>query len=349
MADRNTPFIFNEWYVAAFAADVGRELLARKLLGKNVVMFRTEQGRAVALDDRCAHRSFPLSEGTLDADTVVCGYHGFRYDADGDCVEVPSMKVCPAAIGVRAYPLVERGPLLWIWLGDPALVDPGAIRDTTFMESDAWVCSTGYLWLAGNYVGLHENLMDLTHLSYVHAKSFGTPEYAQAPYKAWLDEGHYKVTRSVIPTVLPPVWGDPSGLSEVATAARVATSEFLSPAFHQVGTSFYDSAVPEDVRTVCSIRTAHLPTPETHETTHYFIVHGRDFALADPGVTQVMHDRLLIAFREDVEALGRLERVLQETPADQLYEISVASDGPGVAMRRHLLRRALEEHNQTQA
>lgn len=349
MADRCTPFIFNEWYVAAFVAEVGRELLGRKLLGTNVLLFRTQEGRAVALNDRCAHRSYPLSAGALEGDTVVCGYHGFRYDASGDCVEVPSMSVCPRAIGVRAYPLIQRGPLLWIWMGDPAQADPATIPDTGFMDSEAWVCSTGYLALAGNYVSLHENLMDLTHLSYVHAKSFGTPEYAQAPYVTSLNEGHYKVRRSVVPTLLPPVWGDPSGLSGLPTAARIATSEFLSPAFHQVGTSFYDSALPEDERKVCSIRTAHLPTPETNGSTHYFIVHGRDFALDDPSVTDTMHERLFMAFREDVEVLCKLERVLEETPPEELYEISVTSDGPGVAMRRHLFHRANVEHSQAQA
>ncbi|WP_372731509.1 Rieske 2Fe-2S domain-containing protein [Novosphingobium sp.] len=348
MAQRDTPFIFNEWYVAAFSAEVGRDLLGRKLLGKNVLLFRTQEGRAVALDDRCAHRSYPLSAGTLEGDTVVCGYHGFRYDASGDCIQVPSMSVCPRAIGVRAYPIIERGLLLWIWMGDPAQADPGTIRDTSFMESDAWVCSSGYFNLQGNYVSLHENLMDLTHLSYVHAKSFGTPEYAQAPYVTSLNDGHYKVTRSVVPTLLPPVWGDPSGLSGVPTAARIATSEFLSPAFHQVGTSFYDSALPDDERRVCSIRTAHLPTPETNGSTHYFIIHGRDFALADASVTETMHERLFMAFREDVEALGKLERVLESTPPEELYEISVTSDGPGVAMRRYLFSRAKSESDQSQ-
>lgn len=343
MADRDTPFIFNEWYVAAFAHEVGRDLLARKLLGRNILLFRTEAGAVVALDDRCAHRSFPLSAGTLEGDTVVCGYHGFRYDAGGDCIEVPSMSVCPRSIGVHAFPLVERGPLLWIWMGDPALVDPAAIRDTMFMTSPDWVCSTGYLPLAGNYVSLHENLMDLTHLSYVHARSFGTPEYAQAPYKTLLQEGHYRVTRTVVPTLLPPVWGDPSGLTGVATAARIATSEFLSPGYHRVGTSFYDSALPENERKVCSIRTAHLPTPETASSTHYFIVHGRDFALEDQEVTETMHDRLFMAFGEDVDALSKLETILIDTPNEAMYEISVTSDGPGVAMRRHLLQRANAE------
>lgn len=341
LADRSTPFIYDEWYVAAFAGEVASDLLSRKLLERNILLFRTSSGEVVALDDRCAHRSFPLSQGQRDGDTIICGYHGFRYDANGDCIEVPAMTVCPKSIGVRRYPLVEKGPLLWIWMGDPELAATAPIPDTSFLSSPDWETSQGYLHLSGNYVSLHENLLDLTHLSYVHAKTFGTPEYARAPYLTELNDGHYLVRREVIPTILPPVWAEPSGLAGIKTAARVAQSEYLSPGYHRVSTSFFDTAVPEDEREVSSIRTAHLPTPESSGSTHYFIVHARDFALGSGAVTQTMHDRLFAAFREDVVALEHLERRLVETPASEFYEISVATDAPSVAMRRHLLKRAM--------
>ena len=340
MADRDTPFIFDEWYVGAFSHEVGRSLLGRTLLDRKVLFYRTEDGTPVAIADRCAHRSFPLSAGTLEGDTVVCGYHGFRYAPSGDCIEVPSASTCPRSIGVRRYPLAERGGLVWIWMGDPALSGAISPPEVEFLENPEWEKSSGYMHLAGNYVSLHENLLDLTHLSYVHAKSFGTPDYARAPFKTEMRDGFFQIRRSVIPTTLPPVWADPSGLAGVATAARIATSEFHSPAFHLVSTSFYDSAVDEADRQVCSIRTAHLPTPETHGSTHYFIVHGRDFAQDDEQVTHTMHRQLFGAFQEDVDALSLLERMLDDTPTDEMYEISVASDGPSVAMRRYLKQRA---------
>ncbi|MFV0645736.1 MAG: Rieske 2Fe-2S domain-containing protein, partial [Sphingomonadaceae bacterium] len=331
MADRNTPFVFDEWYVAAFKDEIGRALLPRTLLGKRIVFYRTEAGEPVALDDRCAHRSYPLSASTLQGDTIVCGYHGFRYDSAGNCVEVPSLKTCPRTIGVRRYPLVEIGPLVWIWMGDEDKADTARIPDVSYVDHPDWQCSKGYMSLPGNYVSLHENLLDLTHLSFVHAKSFGTPDYAAAPYKTEYGNGHFKVTREVNPTLLPPVWAEPSGLTGVGTAVRIATSEFLSPAYHRVSTSFCDGAVPEDQRQICSIRTAHLPTPETQTSTHYFIVHARDFALDQHEVTDVMHERLFAAFTEDVEALSILEVVLENTAEEDFYEISVASDDPGIA------------------
>ena len=341
LADRSTPLIRNEWYVAAFADEIGRHLTQRRLLGRNVVLYRTQSGAPVALDDRCAHRSFPLSAGKLDGDTLVCGYHGFRYDAAGDCIQIPSQPRCPRGIGVRNYRLAERGPLIWIWMGEAQLADEARIPDLPWLSSPGWACSKGYFALPASYVSLHENLMDLTHLSFLHANSFGTADYAVAPYETRIEDGHFVLLRSVVPTRLPPVWGEPTGILG-DTAARIARSEFLSPGLHVVTADFYDSALPASARRTFQIRTAHIPTPETQTSTHYFIVHGRDFALERPQVTQFMHDELFKAFQEDVSGLSAIERTLTQAD-DHTYEISVASDAAAVAMRKYLKRRADEE------
>ena len=338
MADRDTPFIRDEWYVVAFGAELGRSLLRRTLLDRRLVMFRTSGGEPIALEDRCAHRSYPLSAGRLDGDTVVCGYHGMRFDQRGDCIEVPSQAACPKGIGVRRYVLAERGPFVWGWFGEESHADAARIPATPWLEEGRWVSSRDYFHLPGNYVSLHENLLDLTHLSYVHANSFGTPDYARAPYEVESREGRYRITRSVVPTRLPPVWAEPTGLTH-EHAARIATSEFVAPGLHVVSVRFYDADLDPSARPEFEIRTCHVPTPETHGSTHYFIVHSRDFALEDRAMTEFMRGQLMGAFREDVEALSRLEEVLAEHDPER-YEISVAADAPAVAMRRYLLRRA---------
>lgn len=344
LAGRDTPFIFNCWYVAGFSGDFSRTLFPRTILGRPLVFYRSEEGAPVALSDRCVHRSFPLSRSTLDGDTIICGYHGLRYDAEGRCIEAPAIPgECPRGIGVRSYPLREVGSIVWIWMGDG---EPDAeLPVGDWLGSDQWPASQQYYHLPASYIALHENLLDLTHLSFLHAASFGTPDYAAAPYDLDLDErnGHFQLTRSVVPTMLPPVWGEPLGLMG-QDAARITTSEFVAPSAHIVTGHFYglaDAASPPDTR----IKTAHLVTPETPTTTHYFIHHGRNFAIDDPGVTDFMQQQLTIAFTEDVVGLTALEKMVAETPEDDLYEISLAFDRAGLAMRRWLLKLAQQEQD----
>lgn len=343
LADRHTPFVMNDWYVAAFAEEIKPQLLARTLLGRHLVFYRTRQGRVVALDDRCPHRSMPLSAGTLEQDTIVCGYHGFRFNSEGDCIDVPSQTNCPHNVGTRAYRTHERGAVVWIWMGEADQADLSKLPPQDWMESSGWARSQGYLALRANYVRLHENLLDLTHLSFLHAKSFGPPDYAKAAFESEIGDGQFALLRNVVPTTLPPVWGVPTGLTGPGQAARIVRSEFRSIGLHEVSVTFYDCHLPETERAQFRIRTAHMPTPETATTTHYFIVHGRDFELNNPATTRFMHEQLFVAFQEDVDGLALQEQALARTPAEDLYEFSVAADAPAVAMRRYVLARQQKE------
>ena len=343
LADERTGFLRNAWYVAALASEVGREPLARRLLGVPVMLYRRLDGTAVALEDRCAHRSFPLSRGHIDGDTVVCGYHGARYGADGRCQQVPSQAQVPPGAVVRAFALHELGPWLWIWLGDPAAADPAGVPQAAWMQDPGWTSSTDRLHLGASYVRLHENLLDLTHLSFLHANTFGTPDYATAPFQTRLDEaaGRFSLLRSVSPTRLPPLWALPTGLDGV-DAARVVESSFVSPALHVVAVKFYACNQPEAEQPSRAIRTAHIVTPETATSTHYFIQHARNFALADAEMTGFMHTQLRKAFQEDVDGLEAIETLLGQYPERQ-PEISFQADRASLAMRRYLLRRAEAE------
>jgi nitrite reductase/ring-hydroxylating ferredoxin subunit len=348
LADRNTPFIFNEWYAAAFSDEIGRALLKRTLLGKRVVMYRTLNGRPVAMADRCPHRSYPLSAGSIDGDTIVCGYHGFRYDDGGDCIQVPSAAKCPRGIGVQTYPMVERGPVVWIWMGNPQVADPKTIVDLPWMVSDNWARSKVYFHLASSYVYINENLVDTTHLSYMHATTIGTPDYVNAPAHTEIGNGRYALIRTVSTTRLPPVWGKPTGLSGLSTAARIVRGEFMSPGLFEFTTRLYDGALPEGRRPEYQIKVAHMNTPETACTTHYFIALARDFAQQDEAAAEFMANGFFAAFKEDVKGLALLDEQIAHFGQDA-YEISVPSDELGVLMRRYLKQRSDEEHGSSGA
>lgn len=221
-----TPLLRNAWCVAALADEVTRQPLARRLLDIPVMLYRQQDGTAVALDGRCAHRSFALSRGQIVGDTVVCGYHGACYAADGRCQSVPSQTQVPPGAVVRNLPLLEASVLVWIWPGDPALADPALLPHQPWMRDPAWVASSERLHLNANHVRLHENLLDLSHLSFLHANSVGTPDYASAPFDTQLDEaaGEFSLHRSVVPTRLPPLWALPTGLDGVDAALVQAAS-----------------------------------------------------------------------------------------------------------------------------
>lgn len=345
LADRHTPFIFNEWYVVALSKEVNRELMARTVLGHQLVLFRKEDGTPVALNNRCAHRSFPLSRSSLEGDTIVCGYHGLRYDETGTCVEVPSQCRCNG-ISIRSYPLHEQGPVIWIWMGEAEDADISKIPAMPMLD-EGWVTSEDYMPLKANYVYLHENLLDLTHLSFLHAKTFGTPDYARADFDTEISDDRFLLKRYVVPTRLPPVWAKPTGL-EGKDAARITTSDFVSPALHIVHATFYDVSLPESERPDQRIKTAHIPTPATANSTHYFVVHGRNFACEENDVTDFMHQQLMAAFSEDVVGLEAMEELLEETSdRDDFFEISLKADAVSLAMRRYLKRRATAEAEQT--
>lgn len=341
MANKHTPFIYNEWYVAAFSDELQHALLARKFLNKRVVMYRTAAGEPIAFEDRCAHRSFPLSMGTLEGDQIRCGYHGFKYNESGELIEVPSQSNCPNGVVIQSYKLAERDSLVWIWLGDQNLADEAKIPDLSWLNSEKWSRSTGYFTHPGNYVSMHENLMDLTHIVYLHKSTLGknAVDFAAAPFKTDFKEGHFKLIREVIPTVLSPIWADSTGLGYIKTAARISTSEFVSPAYHKVTVHMYDTALSEQERKEYLIYVAHLLTPETDSSLHYFIAHSRDFAIHDQALDDSLHTQLFTAFQEDVIGLGALEKVLDDQD-ENFYEISVKTDTPAVTTRMYLKQRS---------
>jgi phenylpropionate dioxygenase-like ring-hydroxylating dioxygenase large terminal subunit len=340
LADERTPFVFDEWYVAAFADEVTRTPLARRLLGIPLVLLRRTDGGITVLEDRCPHRSMPLSLGSVEGDTLVCAYHGARFGCDGVCTGVPSQTMIPPGARVRAFVSEQHGPLVWVWMGTSAPTQP-APHPEWIDDAVGWAASRQRLYMRASYVRLHENLLDLTHLSFLHAKTFGTPDYASAPYDSAIDSerGHFALTRSVVPTRLPPVWAKPTGL-EGQDAARIASSTFVSPALHEVHVRFHACDRPAEEQPSRAIRTAHIVTPESTTSTHYFIHHGRNFGLEDGEITAFMHQQLLAAFQEDIDGLEAIERNLANYPPGTAAEISFRADGPSLAMRRYLKRRA---------
>jgi phenylpropionate dioxygenase-like ring-hydroxylating dioxygenase large terminal subunit len=167
-------FLHNAWYVAAWDHEIGRTLTPVRMLDQALVLYRTQAGGVAALEDACPHRKLPLSMGRRQGDAVECGYHGLTFDRSGTCLRVPGAERVPHRAQVRAYPVEERYGLVWLWMGDPALADPGRIFEVEHWGDPAWGVNAGdAMEVACNYLYLTDNLLDPSHVAWVHPTSFG--------------------------------------------------------------------------------------------------------------------------------------------------------------------------------
>jgi len=168
-------FIWNCWYVGALSNElVGEALFARRLLDRPVLFYRRQgSGEPVAMLDRCPHRFAYLSKGIRKGDEVECVYHGLRFGADGACTHSPYQDAPPPAAQVETFPVVERHKMIWIWLGDPALADPATIPDHGHMDVDWMKPLLWHVKFAGNWQLGNDNLMELTHLFFLHTSTIG--------------------------------------------------------------------------------------------------------------------------------------------------------------------------------
>jgi phenylpropionate dioxygenase-like ring-hydroxylating dioxygenase large terminal subunit len=164
IATKDTALIRNAWYVAGTSDEITEQLSDRWLVGVNVLLYRKADGSPVAMDNRCPHRSFPLSRGSRQGDQVVCGYHGMTFAPNGQCTHFPPSPRTKGAARIHSFPVVERAPLVWIWMGDEELADPAQIPSYHDFTDPAWATVSGYYHIEANYVGLHENLQDLSPL-----------------------------------------------------------------------------------------------------------------------------------------------------------------------------------------
>lgn len=166
----------NAWYVAAWSDECNETILARTLLGKNTVIFRDKGGVVHALEDRCPHRGVPLSCGRVIDGNIQCGYHGMTFNGEGKCVSIPAMDRIPQVINVLRYPVIEQDGLIWIWLGSPELVNERAAppRWEFHDPETGWPYRKNTFHIKCNSQLVIDNLMDLTHLPFVHGKTIGT-------------------------------------------------------------------------------------------------------------------------------------------------------------------------------
>ncbi|TNY36018.1 aromatic ring-hydroxylating dioxygenase subunit alpha [Thermomonospora catenispora] len=338
------PFVRNQWYVAAHSEEVGDELLARTICGEPIVFYRTSAGEPVALADRCVHRRYPLSASRREGDRIVCGYHGFTYDPDGTCVAVPGQKRIPRTARVPVYPVVEQDTLVWVWIGDADKADPTRIPRAPWLGSPDYVTVRGMEPLAARYELLVDNLLDLSHETYLHAGYIGTPEVAETPITTEVDEdaGIVYVSRRMKDAECPPFYAKSTGIT--GRIDRWQDIEYHPPCLYLLHSRIAPTGVepgPDgDDPAACHAEIVYAITPETETTTHDFWMVSRDFALDDEEVSKFLAESNRTVILQDVAALNLLEEVIAGEP-EGYQELSINIDTGGLAARR-MLKKMLE-------
>ncbi|MFD0666314.1 Rieske 2Fe-2S domain-containing protein [Ramlibacter sp. MAHUQ-53] len=338
MADHLTPLVRNCWYVAARSDEVGRTLLERTLLGTTVVLYRREDGTPVVLNNRCAHRSFPLSRSRLVGDNIVCGYHGMSYAPSGQCEGMPSLPNCPSHARVASYPAVERFPLVWVWMGDPALADPAKIPDTSWLADPAWATVQGQFRIQSNYVAMHENLLDQTHFGILHPGAVGTPEYARSTLDFRAEGDRVFILRTLHDSPPPGIYDTPMKLGG-KRVDRYSDSRFESPAGHIAHARIVDPSPAPGRPAEFRVNITHLFTPERRNSIHYWWFNSRDFDLDDAHASDFLREQSQTAYAQDEEALNWIQQTYDDL-GHAPPELSFGPDRPGLAMRKILLRLA---------
>lgn len=326
-------YLRNYWYVAGWSADIAAKPVGTRILDLPVVLFRTAGGRAAALDDCCPHRMVPLSQGTVDGESLRCGYHGLRFDCAGACVEIPGQKTIPPQAKVRSYPLVERWNLAWIWMGDPERADPELIPALPWLSRPDWAYSHGQLVYECSYVLLLDNLIDLSHTTFVHQRTIGTDDVAKTPVTTTGDDRHVLVERlmnDTEPSILYRKAGDFTGRVDrwQRIEYRLPTHVIIDAGAVPAGSG--NPALGIDTRVI------NLITPQTATRTAHYWAFARNFRTQDTEMTDYIARAIQVTFEEDMLLINAQQTNVEARPAQRMLDN--AADAGVVRMRRLLNR-----------
>lgn len=319
-------FVRNCWYVAGWDSDiVGDGFHTITIIDQPLVMFREAGGGLVALENRCCHRFAPLSKGRIeDGCNVRCMYHGLKFAPDGACISVPGQDTIPETARVRSYPAESRYGWAWVWMGDPEKADPSLIPSLVGIDDARYRFRTGSLDYNVDYQLINDNLTDFSHLSYVHANSFGASEYWASirPMVRRIERG-IRVSRwvstesgEVMSEEAPTVKLRPKG---VGPTAMFQTYDYLVPGIMVMRSETYRLAdMPEDgvsfpdAEPVAATLTCQAVTPIGKRKSRYFFTWGPRVQDGDDAAADNMITLARRAFAEDHEMIEAQQAIIDQ-------------------------------------
>lgn len=304
-------YLTNSWYVAAWDHEVGKDLFPVKMLGEQIVLYRKTNGEVAALEDACPHRKLPLSMGRIKGDTVECGYHGLTFNSTGTCTRVPGVEKIPHVACVRSYPIHERYGLLWVWMGDAEKADPALIFQVDHWGDPAWGLNRGdSMAIDCNYLYMTDNLLDPSHVAWVHQSSFGNAATEEAPLETTIGENGVTVWRWMLNVEPAPFYApylkfkgntDRKQHYEVHYPSHAIIKAIFAPA----GSGGEGRPLHEDTFLMDSYN---FMTPIDENTTKYYWFQMRNFAPDDAKISAEFATSVRGAFDEDRAVLTAVHK-----------------------------------------
>lgn len=330
-------FAMNAWYVAGWDHEIGRQLTPKKVCGISIVVYRKLDGSAAALEDACWHRLLPLSLGTLNGDAVTCGYHGLVFAADGRCIQMPSQETLNPSACVRSFPVVERHRFVWVWMGDPQLADEALVPNLFQNDSPDWAGDGGTTHLQCDYRLLIDNLMDLTHETFVHHGSIGNRAVAEAPFTVSRTEHTVEVTRWMVNIEPPPFFKKHLGKEGPVDRWQHITFHAPGTVTIDVGVAPTGTGAPEGDRSQgITGFVIHVSTPETETSCVYYWAIVRNYKLGSQRLTTEWREAVRSIFAEDKAILEAQQGAVSRYPGREFYPLNV--DGGAILARRYIDR-----------
>lgn len=298
-------FPLDRWYVAGFSWEFPQgesaKSLARTLLNQPVVLFRAG-GRIAALEDRCCHRHLPLSNGFLEGPAIRCGYHGLLFSPEGKCIEIPGQDYIPKQACVRAYPIEERNQIVWIWMGRTAESQPtGPAPEHPWHDDPRYQFKGDVYHYKAPYQLIHDNLLDLSHLGYVHTRTIGGNAKIHVTADMTVTDGPdwVRVVRHMRDSQPPPTYLDAwpfAGKIDRWQEIEFRVSHFL------IWTGGMDAGsgdLNDPARPGFHMQGFHGITPETDTTSFYFWTISSNKNPARPDMVDTIHRASSFTFDED--------------------------------------------------
>jgi phenylpropionate dioxygenase-like ring-hydroxylating dioxygenase large terminal subunit len=338
-------FLVNTWYMAAWSEEVSGTLLRRRIVGIPVVLYRLQSGVVAALEDRCPHRFAPLSRGTREGDAIRCGYHGLTFDATGHCIHNPFSDRIPPGAQVRSFVLAERDGIVWLWAGEATAADVRRIPEFGSLTMPNGLPPLyGYMAMDANYEFGTDNLMDLSHIEFVHTGSFAGAGVIFAGTHTVREAGEELHSNWWMPGVKAPAHTFGIYPREMITDHWL-DMRWQAPAsmLLEIGATPPGAQREEGV----IVKQAHVLTPETETTSHYFWATTRTTAHSTPEGDAMLRALMTQAF--DVEDKPMIEAAYHNLNGEDFWgrkPVFLGVDAGGSRARRMIQRLKAAEAQQ---